>query len=636
MRDRVWGFIYLHICSLDKFVILAKYLRFWEVWFSVNNLNVSHLFEENMKGYILILLLSIVTPSSVEASLLFYEPFDNETTIINNGGTITGTPTFLPGIVENAVNLSGSTRVMYSMIDNFNRANGTIQFWVWSPNQNHLGYWDIGLLSRPNSWGIFKNANHMIMETKSSSNSYDQAWSPFPVPYDGKWHFISCPFERVGTTTYFKICVDGKCKASYDGIVNNTNPSETGNFYVGWNYWYGYSNSHFDEFKIYDHAKSNEEILDDYQNYVKNIPKECKRDKPDSTGRVKINCAGLFINDKPFTVKGVGYQPIPIGKTAESTEDRQEMYKNKDIRERDFPLLRNMNANSIRTWSEVLSKSWLDDLFNNGTKSIDVLMGFWINCHENYGDQTIRQKYINKFSEYVNEYKDHPAVLAWLLGNENNLSYCSSPDYIDDFYSLCNELGQIAFEIEGDEYHPVGIVNGDLWNIGVEAMNSDDDFLIYIDFWGINVYPGESFGSWFEEYKLLSGKPLLITEYGIDALDNSKETEYQETHAEWVLNQWHEIDQADVTIGSTLMEYSDEWWKAGNPSLHDNGGYPTERHPDGYSNEEWWGVMRTIPEGQVDKMEKRQVYYDLQKVWKEPPNLSFIPLLLYLIEDETQ
>lgn len=587
-----------------------------------------------MKRYILIFLLSSAMPWNVEASLVFYEPFDNVTTILNNGGTITGTPSFFPGIVGNAVNLSGSVRVMYSAIDNFNRTNGTIQFWVSSPNQNQLGYWDIGFLSKPNSWGIFKNANYIIMEAKSSSNSYDQAWSPFPLNYDGKWHFISCPFERVGTTTYFKVCVDGKCKVSYDGIVDDTNPSETGNFYVGWNYWYGYSNSHFDEFKIYDHLKSNDEIYNDYQDYVKSIPKECKRFKADSTGRVKINCAGLFVNDKPFTAKGVGYQPIPIGKTAESLYDRQEMYDNELIRERDFPLLRNMNANTIRTWSEVLSKSWLDDLYNNGTKPIYVLMGFWINCNENYED--VRQKYIDKFSEYINQYKDHPAVLAWLLGNENNLSYCSSPDDIKNFYSLCNELARVAFEIEGDKYHPVGIVNGDLWNIGVQAMNSDDESLIYIDFWGSNVYPGESFGSWFKYYRVLSGKPLLITEYGIDALNNNNKTEYQETQAEWVLSQWHEIDWADVTIGSTLMEYSDEWWKAGNPLTHDYDGYPTDRHSDGYSNEEWWGVMRTIPDEPIDKMEKRQVYYDLQKAWKEPTNLNFIPLLLFPKENETE
>ena len=93
----------------------------------------------------------MATPSIVGASLLFYESFDNTTTMLNKGGTITtGTPEFVSGIVGNAVNLSGSVRVMYSMIDNFNRNNGTIQFWVRSPNQNRLGYWDIGLLGKSN------------------------------------------------------------------------------------------------------------------------------------------------------------------------------------------------------------------------------------------------------------------------------------------------------------------------------------------------------------------------------------------------------------------------------------------------------------------------------------------------------
>ena len=39
------------------------------------------------------------------------------------------------------------------------------------------------------------------------------------------------------------------------------------------------------------------------------------------------------------------------------------------------------------------------------------------------------------------------------------------------------------------------------------------------------------------------------------------------------------------------MAYSDEWWKAGNPDTHDPGGYHTDAHPDGYSNEEWWGIF---------------------------------------------
>ncbi len=60
------------------------------------------------------------------------------------------------------------------------------------------------------------------------------------------------------------------------------------------------------------------------------------------------------------------------------------------------------------------------------------------------------------------------------------------------------------------------------------------------------------------------------------------------------------------------MAYSDEWWKAGDPPAHDLGGYDTAAHPDGYSNEEWWGVMRVIEDGAgPDVMQPRQVYSDL-------------------------
>ncbi len=81
------------------------------------------------------------------------------------------------------------------------------------------------------------------------------------------------------------------------------------------------------------------------------------------------------------------------------------------------------------------------------------------------------------------------------------------------------------------------------------------------------------------------------------------------------------------------MAYSDEWWKGsefggcGNKYTHDyscgHGDFPT---PDGWSNEEWYGVMRTVDNGNdADIMEPRKLYYELQKLWAE--NMSFSKVL---------
>jgi hypothetical protein len=568
-------------------------------------------------------LIIVVLGSSLifAADPIFYESFDSLDSVIANGGVSgsRGWMDFVEGVKGNAADFSGSRAVGYKRVGNFNPLAGTIEFWVKFPNANGLGLFDIGSLGTRNSWGIFKNLDHVIMEVKNDRNRFDQAWSPGPVPFDGRWHFVACAWERIGTTTYFVVCVDGSCKTDYDGITTDSYPETDGEdeFWIGWCGWYRHSQSIIDEFKIFDYAKPNQEIYEDYLAEVPpedRIPKPCVREKPDSTGPVVLTCDGLTVHGEPFTIKGIGYQPIPIGLTAESLDDKRQMYDDERIyRDRDFPLLRRMGANTIRTWGEVLSEAFLDAAWNNGDRPLYVLMGFWINCREDYSDPSVRQKYKDAFRAYAERYSDHPAVLAWGIGNENNLGYCSPSSQVEHFYSLGEELAQIAYEIEGSDYHPVGIINGDLLYIGLNVFGAEDIDLPHIDFWGCNVYPGESFGTWFTDFTIRSGKPVIIAEYGIDALDDRNKQEYEDVQAQYAVSQWREISTAPNTLGATLMAYSDEWWKAGRVAAHDYGGYATNRHPDEFSNEEWWGVVRVTPgvSTDVDTITPRKVYYDL-------------------------
>lgn len=72
---------------------------------------------------------------------------------------------------------------------------------------------------------------------------------------------------------------------------------------------------------------------------------------------------------------------------------------------------------------------------------------------------------------------------------------------------------------------------------------------------------------------------------------------------------------SQICIGSTLMAYSDEWWKAGEPNSHDPGGYPTDAHPDGYSNEEWWGIFRVAKGSTIDILTKRTIFDTLKVIF---------------------
>ena len=119
---------------------------------------------------LLIIFLSFV-PFSSAKSLIFYESFDNITSIQNNLGISSGyysdvdnTPLFFNGIKGNAANFSGYKKVCYPLAGNFNESNGTIQFLVKSrPNNGPPGcsgdcgstgtFFDIGGLGAPNSWG---------------------------------------------------------------------------------------------------------------------------------------------------------------------------------------------------------------------------------------------------------------------------------------------------------------------------------------------------------------------------------------------------------------------------------------------------------------------------------------------------
>ncbi len=225
-------------------------------------------------------------------------------------------------------------------------------------------------------------------------------------------------------------------------------------------------------------------------------------------------------------------------------------------------------------------------------------------------------------------HKNHPAILMWSIGNELNADWMYGSQ-LADLFSLIKEMAEEAHMEEGVNYHPVTTPLAD--SSLINSIAAYDTSVPSLDVWGANVYRGNTFGTLFNDYYPVSTKPLVVLEYGIDAYDAVNADEYENIgtayQADYAGALWGEIlNNSDICIGGTIMAYSDEWWKGkystdtgcpdNDPLIHSTCGYATQSHPDGYSNEEWWGIMRTADnETAPDNMEPREVYYTLQSLW---------------------
>jgi hypothetical protein len=158
-------------------------------------------------------------------------------------------------------------------------------------------------------------------------------------------------------------------------------------------------------------------------------------------------------------------------------------------------------------------------------------------------------------------------------------------------------LNEVARLIKAeDPSHPVATIYGELPSADTIAALSN------VDVWGINVYRGIGFGSMFEDWRTLSDKAMFVSEYGADAYNASSDAYDPDSQALAVAalaRELHDnataLHDSGVTLGGTVFELADEWWKdpSGSPSQQDVGGSAPGGgpFPDGVFNEEWWGLV---------------------------------------------
>lgn len=289
---------------------------------------------------------------------------------------------------------------------------------------------------------------------------------------------------------------------------------------------------------------------------------------------VSVSGRQILVNGEPLHLRGVCWNPVGKGGTHPGNLDFG------GFAPRDIPLMRAAGINAVRTYEPVTDRAVLDQLQEAGI--------FLLNTVYANGNATV-----NSASDIVADLADHPAILMWVLGNEWNYNALYSSLTFEQSVARLNEVATAVRA--ADPSRPIATIYGELPDAALLAQMPD------IDVWGINAYRNIGFGALFDDWEVLSGKPMFLGEYGADAwnADTERYDPESQAHATGVLTQLivdHSAALGDgVTSGGTIFEWADEWWKSGNPDAHDDGaddGVPGGGpYPDDNFDEEWWGIV---------------------------------------------
>lgn len=275
------------------------------------------------------------------------------------------------------------------------------------------------------------------------------------------------------------------------------------------------------------------------------------------TGAVRI--AGtqgnwqLLVNGSPYLIKGLTWGPA-------ATEGPQYL-----------PDLRSMGVNTIRTWgTDASSKPLFDSAAANG---IRVIAGFWLSpgggpgsggCPNYVTDTAYKNEQLSTISRWVTEYKNHPGVLLWNVGNESvlGLQNCYSGDEVerqrDAYTKFVNDVARAIHAI--DPNHPVTSTDAWMGALKYYARNSPDLDLYAVNAYreGCNVKRDWIAGNYTKPYILTEGGPAGEWEVPNDV--NGVPTQPTDVEkAKGYTDAWNCVaGHPGVALGATLFHYGKE------------------------------------------------------------------------------
>ncbi len=332
--------------------------------------------------------------------------------------------------------------------------------------------------------------------------------------------------------------------------------------------------------------EENQQLKDYWQNLIKSEERKFKAEVEKTipqkeTARVYTKGRRIYVNDELFFIKGtaygINYPGVPGGMAGYQRIPPETF-------EKDFEMMEKAGINCIRTY-EPLPLELLDLAEKHNIMVIEniVYPGDWTN----YKSDKELKSLIAEAVRIVKRDKDRPCILMWSIWNDAPFTWGSCGGNVVKRYgfeTVNKFLKEIYLAVKAEDRQHLVTGSNMLDQLGTEV---GFDFLDVI---GINAYIG-GHGQWLgveeaaETVKQLVeiskeyNKPLVILETGYSTYVN-EELQYE------VLKKQIEITNQHIA-GLIIFQWTDGWWKAGKPEVHD-------KHI-----EEYWGILTGYREPKI-------------------------------------
>lgn len=329
----------------------------------------------------------------------------------------------------------------------------------------------------------------------------------------------------------------------------------------------------------------------------------------------------------PFFIKGVDYMPTPICKNYIETPLAN---ANSAIWKRDLPRLRALGVNAIKVYNSNANASvanFLKAAYNGGRNPIYTILSIRFNPDVPLNSGAVADV-SSQYKKLAQVNGANPDVIGISIGSEvNSEKYRSNQQWWAGMTAIAN-AAKDGFRLAG---HAEKIVTTTMVDDGFITERQGEQYGFPVDAWGINFYRGKTFGKAFSEYRAVSSKPLIASEWGTPEAWHPRNTwnvvtEFPQGKVPLLTGYvsglaaelYANYKAKGAVAGGFYFEYNDEWYKAarGNPCKHLAGpkANPNPNFPSGWNDEGWYGLNRDAP-GTPNVLAQRPTFLALKRAF---------------------